>query len=126
MQRDAAAASAYTASFSETAEGLRALVRATETPVDRWRKTAEALDVNFPTLGRIRGEYDEVLKKHLQARRKKCKDELKTLAEIFSTDPEDILRQISETAPALEALIRLTEDFDAAFIAEKRRQGLID
>ena len=126
MQRDAAAASAYTASFSETAEGLRALVRAAETPGDRWRKTAEALDVNFPTLGRIRGEYDEVLKKHLQARRKKCKDELKTLAEIFSTDPEDILRQISETAPALEALIRLTEDFDAAFIAEKRRQGLID
>ena len=126
MQTDAAAASAYTASFSETAEGLRALVRATETTGDRWEKTAKALDVNFPTLGRIRGEYDEVLKKHLQARRKKCKDELKTLAENFSTDPEGILRQISETAPALEALVRLTEDFDAAFIAEKRRQGLID
>jgi len=126
MQRDAALASAYTVSFSETAEGLRELARVSEASGSGWEKTAEAIAVSFPRLGRIKGEYDEALKEHLQSRRSKCKKELETLASYFSARPDDILRQISETVPALEALIRLTEDFDASFTAEKRRQGLID
>ena len=65
MQKDEAIAAAYTDNFSETAESLRALARVSEAAEHRWERTSEAVHIDFSRLGRIKGGYDEELKKHL-------------------------------------------------------------
>ena len=68
------------------------------------------------------GKLDQVKKMREQA-----KDAAKKLAkQYFFAAPELLAKQLRQTAPFVEELVRLTEEFADAFAAEKRQKNLVD
>lgn len=114
---------AYLPSFSATAEALRDLGRALSSG---WDAAREQLPVPFPTLGRLVGSPDPALSDRLKARREACKKDMKNLETVFAEPSSSLLRDMAQTAGAMEALLSLTLDFDRAFSADKRRRALVD
>ncbi len=114
---------AYMQSFSETAEQLRELLRC----LDRgWDQAAAACHVKFPTLGRLRESPDAALSDMVKSRREACKKAMAAVAVTLGASSQQLLRELRETAPAMEALLSLTLDFDAAYAADKRGRALAD
>ena len=114
---------AYTDSFSATAEQLRELERRLRTS---WDAAAAMGPVTFPTLGRLLKSPDPGLSDMLKARRDACKKAMTGVCAALNADSAQLLRELRETAPAMEALLSLTLDFDAAFAADKRSRALVD
>ncbi|MBQ9686062.1 MAG: helicase-exonuclease AddAB subunit AddA [Oscillospiraceae bacterium] len=123
MQGEEKISAAYLDSFSQTAAALRELKRRLALG---WEKTREALPVDFPKLKTLRASPDPALSEYLKARREACKDSMKKIAEALAEPSEVLLGDMAQTAPAMEALLRLTLEFDREYAKDKRARALVD
>lgn len=123
MRPDEKITAAYMDSFSRTAEQLRELCRCLRIG---WDKTRGALPVEFPRLGTLRKPENPELAKLFKDRRDDCKKEMEKLAKSFRSDSAKQLEDMAQTAPAMEALLNLTLEFEAEYTKAKRRGALVD
>ena len=114
---------AYMDSFSHTAEEVRELSRCLDIGWDRARA---CLPVSFERLKVLRNSPDTQLSELLKSRREECKKAMKGLEELLYAPSAQLLEEMRQTAPAMEALLELTLDFDREFEKDKRRRSLVD
>ena len=113
----------YADNFGETADALRSFAAATKLG---WEAAAQHRDIPFPRLNSPRKpEHPEVLEQ-FKARRNACKDAVKKLSAEFQYDGARVLGDMRKTAPAMDALLRITVEFDEVFAKEKKRRGFVD
>ena len=114
----------YGTSFAETADGLRAVVRACN---QSWDAAVAALqNVPFPRLGSTRKPPDPDVRDRVKAQRDAAKKAIQALQKQINVPSAQALADLHTTAPAMQALLALTLDFGAAYAAEKRRRSLVD
>lgn len=114
---------AYGSSVSETASALHVLsISANE----GWEAVRACLPIAFPRLGSLRNPPDAEVAELIKARRAACKKAMEKLATDFSEPSSKLLGDMSRTAPAMEALLNLTLDFNKQYTKEKRRRALVD
>ncbi len=113
----------YGPSLDATIEGLERLSQALERG---WDEAADCFPVPFPRPGMKRGEYNELLKARMAARRDQCREQMKKLGERFDIGAEQAMEDLRAVGPAMTALLEVTAEFDAAFTRLKRRRRLID
>ena len=116
-----ALAKAYAESLDVTAEGLRNMARAASIG---WEAARSACAVEFPRIGVYKGE--DPLAQSVKAARADGKKACDKWKHTFADSSDTLLRELAETAPAIDALLSLTLELDRAYAAEKRRQGLCD
>ena len=116
-------AGAYLDSLEKTAADMRELLRCIELG---WDSVCECPPVEFPRLKALRGSHDEALSERVKNRRTACKGDMETIRKQFYAKSEKLLAEIKASAPAMEALLALTLDFDRAYCADKRRAGFVD
>jgi len=120
---NAAIISAYGESLCETMDSQRGFIRA----LDRgWNEAANALPISFPSFKPLKNYGFEERKNAVVSSRDGCKKAAKNLCAVFDAPSEKLLSELSVTAPAMRALIRLTLEFDRLYSTEKRRHNLID
>ena len=115
--------SAYGDSFAITMEQLRELSRALDIG---WDASRERLPIDFPRLRPLKGYEFEDRKVMLTAARDGCKKAMQALETVFDAPSEKLLADMATTAPASDALLRLTLEFDKLYCREKRRLNLLD
>jgi len=113
----------YAGSIAETADALWEFSRAAQAG---WDTAAAHADIPFPRLGALRSPRDPDLVETVKARRDACKKACGKFKTEFSEPSEKVLSDLRKTAPAMDALLRLTLEFDKAYAADKRRRGLVD
>ncbi len=115
---------AYAPSFTATAKMLRGCALCAR---EGWDRLYEALPVEFPRLGTVRGGgEDPELAEYAKAKREACKKAAKRLERDFLLPSSELLRDMRRTAPAMRALLRLLGEFDAEYARRKRRRSLLD
>ncbi|MEG2383035.1 MAG: helicase-exonuclease AddAB subunit AddA [Oscillospiraceae bacterium] len=114
---------AYGDSVCATTQSLRMFLRAAERG---WDAARNELPIVFPRLKPLKSFEFEDRKASLTATRDACKKAMLALDAILDSPSEKLLREQAQIAPAMNALLRLTLEFDRAYSAEKRRQNLLD
>lgn len=115
--------SAYGESLCETMDALREFIRALGLG---WDKAASMLPLPFPRFKPLKNYEFEDRKNAVTSAREGCKDTFKNLVAIFDSPSEKLLRELSITASAMRALIKLALEFDRIYSVEKRRHNLLD
>ncbi len=82
------------------------------------------LKPSFRRMGVVKG--CDGAKEQAQAVRKRCKDELDKIGALLAVSESEQREDLEAMAPAMLALVRLTEDFTAAYQAEKVRRNCMD
>ncbi len=121
--RDEKIKKAYYGSFDETAAALRELRRRLALG---WDAARAAFPIPFPRLNSLLKYEDPETARFVRDRRDACKKAMESLAAVFSSDSEKLLRDMAATAPAMSALLRLVLDFDRDYESDKRRANLVD
>lgn len=122
-EENAPIVAAYGDSLCQTLEALRAFLRSLE---KGWDSARRELPIPFPRLKPLKNYEFEDRKITLTSARDACKKAMDGLRTVFDAPSEKLLSELSKTAPAMRALIKLTLDFDRAYALEKRRQNLLD
>ena len=120
---NAALISAYGESLCETMDAIRNLQRSLSLG---WDKAAQALPIPFPRLKPLKAFQVEDRKAAVVSARDGCKKAMEGLCAVFDAPSQKLLDELSYTAPAMRALIKLTLEFDRLYSAEKRRRSLLD
>ena len=118
---DAALAEKYAPLFLDAAEQC---ARAASAGRD-W-DAAAAAGVEFPRLNAVRKCENEALKARVQSVWNGCKKTVKGLDELFAVTSAEAMEDLRAMAPAMLALLRLTERFSRAYQEEKRRRNAAD
>ena len=113
---------AYADRFLEAAAQLREYEGAAQKGWDEMSR----VDVTFRKLGAVRGEENGDSKAAAKAVWDKCKAAVKKLSAPYQTAESELLDDLRAIAPAMEALLELTVDFDRRFQAEKVRRNAMD
>ena len=113
---------AYADRFLEAAAQLREYEGAAQKGWDEMSR----VDVTFRKLGAVRGEENGDSKAAAKAVWDKCKAAVKKLSAPYQTAESELLDDLRAIAPAMEALLELTTDFDRRFQAEKVRRNAMD
>ena len=113
---------AYADRFLEAAAQLREY----ETAAQKGWDEMSRVDVTFRKLGAVRGEENSDSKAAAKAVWDKCKAAEKKLSAPYQTAESELLDDLRAIAPAMEALLELTADFDRRFQAEKVRRNAMD
>ena len=113
---------AYADRFLEAAAQLREY----ETAAQKGWDEMSRVDVTFRKLGAVRGEENGDSKAAAKAVWDKCKAAEKKLSAPYQTAECELLDDLRAIAPAMEALLELTADFDRRFQAEKVRRNAMD
>ena len=113
---------AYADRFLEAAAQLREY----ETAAQKGWDEMSRVDVTFRKLGAVRGEENGDSKAAAKAVWDKCKAAVKKLSAPYQTAESELLDDLRVIAPAMEALLELTADFDRRFQAEKVRRNAMD
>ena len=113
---------AYADRFLEAAAQLREYEGAAQKGWDEMSR----VDVTFRKLGAVRGEENGDSKAAAKAVWDKCKAAVKKLSAPYQTAESELLDDLRVIAPAMEALLELTADFDRRFQAEKVRRNAMD
>ncbi len=113
---------AYADRFLEAAAQLREY----ETAAQKGWDEMSRVDVTFRKLGAVRGEENGDSKAAAKAVWDKCKAAVKKLSAPYQTAESELLDDLRAIAPAMEALLELTADFDRRFQAEKVRRNAMD
>ncbi len=121
-------AAAYMDSISVTAEQIRELRRRLDIG---WESARACLPIEFPKLKALRNssalaESGRALADRVKSRRKSCDKAMDALKVSLGAPSETVLSEMAATAPAMQALLALTLDFDREYSAAKRRAGLLD
>ncbi len=121
----------YAPSLSATLEGVEALLTARS-----WDQAAACLPIPFPAAGRKKKRQIPVspMEEERAARagervkeiRTRCKKLLERLAGQLEGDSASGLEELRLSAPAVQALMDLVREFQAAYAKEKRRLGVLD
>ena len=114
---------AYRDSFSQTAAELRELCRCLNIGWDRAR---DCLPIHFERLKGLRNSPNPQLSELLKSRRDACKKAMGDLEGLLYAPSAQLLSELRLTAPAMEALLEVTLDFDRTFSRNKRLRGLVD
>ena len=112
----------YADRFLETAGQLREYEAATREGWDAMGR----VEPGFRKLGAVRGEENADCRTAAKAVWDKCKAAVKKLTAPYQTAENELLDDLRAIAPAMEALLALTEDFDHRFRAEKVRRNAMD
>ena len=130
-ERDELLSANYAPSLQESIDALDELCAART-----WDCAAALLPIPFPAAGRKRKravpaspfEEDRAARdgERMKGLREQCRKQLKKLEEWFDGDSAAQLDALSACRPAVQALMDLTLDFQAAFEREKRRRGVLD
>ncbi|MBR7082298.1 MAG: helicase-exonuclease AddAB subunit AddA [Oscillospiraceae bacterium] len=110
-------AASYGAGLSEQAARARAFEDALAIG---WDSAFGASDMSKVKVCRISG-YDDLKKE-----RDRCVAGLQKAASVLAAPSKELLEDMRETAPAVDELLSLAADFDAAFSDEKRRRSIMD
>ena len=113
---------AYADRFLEAAAQLREY----ETAAQKGWDEMSRVDVTFRKLGAVRGEENGDSKAAAKAVWDKCKAAVKKRSTPYQTAESELLDDLRAIAPAMEALLELTADFDRRFQAEKVRRNAMD
>ena len=113
---------AYAGRFLEAAAQLRQYEQAAG---EGWEAMGRVQPV-LGKLGAVRGEEYAEAKAAAQAVAKKCRAEMKKLSAPYQVPETDHLDDLRATAPAMLALLRLTERFSQRYQAEKVRRNAMD
>ena len=113
---------AFADRFLEVAAQLRQYETAAQQGWDAMGQIKPA----FRRAGSVRGEDYVADKERITAFRDRCKDDLKKTAAIYEVPAEEYLQDLRMMAPAMLALIRLTQAFTEAYQAEKVRRNVMD
>ena len=114
--------SAFSGKFYEAARAFQVLSLA-----EGWEQARQAADsIDFPRLVAPRGRKDDPLVLSLRQIWDGCKDGLKTVEGWLAVSGEEAMEDLRASAPAMLALLELTEDFSAACRAEKLRMNAAD
>ena len=122
MAGEAVLEKAYCPGFLHYAEGLGSLANAGNIPWDQVSAAVPAAERLKPT----RNVTDELLKNRMAAVWKACKEEVKRAAEVFAVSDGEAMEDLRAVAPAMCALLKLTEDYEHAYQLEKRRRNAAD
>lgn len=114
---------AYMDCISQYGEFIRELGRCLKLG---WNKSRECFPFEVPKLGVLRNSPDPALSEKVKARRDACKKTIENIGKALSASSEKLLEEMGGSADSMEALLRLTIDFDAEYSREKRRSGLVD
>ena len=106
--------------FLEMAEQLQGYETAAQEGWDAMARLKPA----FRRMGVVKG--CDGAKEQAQAVRKRCKDELDEIGALLAVSESEQLEDLEAMAPAMLALVQLTEDFTAAYQAEKVRRNCMD
>ncbi len=119
---DPALASGYGEKFLTAAWGFQSLGEA-----GAWEAARRAaMEIDFPRLATPRGRRDDPAVAALKQVWDGCKAEAKKLLSLLDVSGEEAMEDLRAAAPAMEALLRLTEDFGQAYRAEKLRLNGLD
>ncbi len=113
---------AYADRFLETAAQLREYEVAAQEGWDAMGRIQPA----FRRMGVVKGDECAEAKDAARAVLEKCRDALKKLSAPYQTAEADLLGDLRAIAPAMTALLALTEEFDRRFRAEKVRRNAMD
>ena len=91
-----------------------------------WNRAAEHATIPFPRMVAPRNPEHPLLVEQIKARRDACKKAVSKLGSEFSQSGEEVLAELRQIAPAMDALLRLTMEFDRHFAADKKRRGVVD
>ncbi len=122
-QADEKIGAAYGGSVSETAAKLREFSKALDVGWDRARAL---LPIEFTRLGTLRKSPNPELSEYVKAVRDQCKKQAQGFAGTLNADSGKLLADMKKTAPAMQALLKLTLEFDRVYAAEKRRRAEVD
>ncbi|MGI6014019.1 MAG: helicase-exonuclease AddAB subunit AddA [Oscillospiraceae bacterium] len=114
---------AYGAVLADDAEQLRAICRATE---QGWEQSKVQFPFVFGKLKALRNSPNPELSDRIKACRKALKSKAENWAGYFDGTSEELLSDLAATAPAMEALLKLTLELDTVFSKEKRRRSIVD
>lgn len=114
-------AAAYGDSVNETLLAMRNFLRAAN---GGWDAAFAVLPIPFSRLKPLKGHDEE--KEVFKAERDACKKVMLGVNAVFDEPSSALLAELSETGPAMGALIDLTLAFDEAYAHEKARLNLLD
>ena len=114
----------YDQRLAPVGEQLRELLRRIPQGWDAAAAAARA--VEFPKFTNMGRNPDPALTAHVKARRDACKKAVEKLQEALADDSASLLAELRQTAPAMQALLRLCLAFDERYSRDKRRQSLLD
>lgn len=119
--RDAKIVKAYAKNLDFADDAARDMARAAALG---WDKARLACPGSFPRRGIYKG--DDPLAQRIIAVWTGFKDTAAKWQELFANDSDALLRDLAVNAPAVDALLALTQKLGSAFAAEKKRQGVCD
>lgn len=123
MAGDEKLSAAYMASFAHTGEDMRELLRSLELG---WDEARERLPISFDRLKALRNPENPELSQLLKNRREACRKAAGRFAELLYAPSARLLAELRQTAPAMEALLEVTLDFDREYARDKRQRDLVD
>jgi len=109
--------------LEETAESYRNFAAAARLG---WDKAAENAHFVYSRWSAPRKTEHGELLKQIKAQRDASKKAMEKVAGEFTQNGKEVLADMRRTAPAMDALLRLTLEFDRAFAADKKRRGFVD
>jgi len=112
---------AYGDSVEETLLAMRDFLRAAN---GGWDAAFAVLPIPFSRLKPLKGHDEE--KEVFKAERDACKKAMLGVNAVFDEPSDALLAELSETAPAMGALMDLTLAFDEVYAREKSRLNLLD
>ena len=122
MTKDKALYQGYGTKFQQVSEAFAALAGAYTW--EKARRAAEA--IVFPRLSTPKGRKDEPGIIALKQMWERCKKETGKLEDLLSVTGEEAMEDLQAVAPAMVALLRLTEDFAERYRQEKLRLNAAD
>ncbi len=122
MRADEKTGKCYKDSVAEGAEQLREFSRALGLGWDAARERPLA----FPKVSGVRNATDPELTEYVKARRASCMKACADMKKTLSASSKSLLAGMALTQDAMEALLRLTLDFDGEYARSKRRGSLMD
>ena len=123
MRAEAKTFAAYADHYAQIGDKLRELARCLSLG---WDRAAAMLPLEVPRLPSLRNPPDPQLADRVKKRRTKCLETFKSVAKVFASPSSELLEDMAKTAPAMQALLRLTLDFDRAYQKDKQSRGLAD
>ena len=122
IRAEPAIAAAWLEGYAQSTDELRELRRCLDLS---WERSRACFPIHFSAKA-LRKTPDKELSDGLKARRDSCKRAVQKIEQIFALSPEELMEDQKRSAPAMKALLDLTDAFDDSFVAAKRRANLLD
>ncbi len=111
---------AYSGDFNAVADALETFSRCAQRGWDEARKA-------LPVIGRLKGfRGSDELKETTKAVWDGCIGDCKKLRTELSAPSEELLEELRQVRPAMEALLDLTAELEKVYAADKRKAGVVD